>query len=77
MSYSQQSGISVPSTWLGLNTRATDLLLTISLVIVSLSFLAMATGEYRAVAFVATVGIAVVGLGITLIRLSEYLRQNR
>jgi hypothetical protein len=37
----------------------------------------MATGEYRAVAFVATVGIAVVGLGITLIRLSEYLRQNR
>ncbi len=77
MEYYQKSGFSLPSTWLGLNTRATELLFAMALLIGSISLLAMASGDPETMALVALTGVAVVVLGATLIRLSEHIRTNR
>ena len=77
MGYNQKSGFSLPSTWLGLNARATELLFTMTLLIGSISLVAMASGDPETMALVALTGVAVVVLGATFIRLSERLRTNR
>lgn len=77
MGYTQKSGFSFPSTWLGLNARATELVFAMVLVIGSISLLAMASGDPETMALVALTGVAVVALGATFIRLSEHLRTSR
>ncbi len=77
MRYNQQSGFGLPSTWVGLNARAIELLFTTTLLLGSVSLLAMASGEPETMAMVALTGVAIVVLGATLVRLSEHLRANR
>ncbi len=72
-----QSGFTLPSTWLAVNYRAIDLLFTMTLLIGTVSLLAMASGDPETMALVALTGVAVVVLGATLLRLSEHLRTNR
>ncbi|SDR20172.1 hypothetical protein [Natronobacterium texcoconense] len=77
MRYNQQSTFGLPSTWLELNVRAEALLFTVTLLIGSVSLLAVASGEPETMALVALTGLAVVVLGTTLVRLSERLRTSR
>lgn len=74
MSSNQQSEFSLPSTWLELNGRTVDLLLAVTILLGSVSLLAMAGGEPETMALVALTGIAVVFLGTVLVRVSEHLR---
>lgn len=76
MNYNQQSGFSLPSTWLELNVTALDFLLAVTLLLGSVSIFATATGEPETMALVALAGITVVLLGITFVRLSEHLRTD-
>lgn len=70
----EQNAFTVPSTWRELNTSAVALLFTVTLLIMSVSFVSMASGDPKTMALVALTGITVVLLGMCLVRLSEYLR---
>lgn len=74
MSYTVQSRIRVPSTWLELNGSAIALLLTATALLGTASLVAMAIGEPETMALVALAGMTVVLLGTAAVRLSESLR---
>lgn len=76
MSYNQQSGFSLPSTWLELNVIALDFLLAVTLFLGSVSIFTIASGEPETMALVALAGITVILLGMTFVRLSEHLRTD-
>lgn len=76
MNSTQKSEFSLPSTWLELNGRTVDLLFAVTVLLGSVSLLAMASGEPETMALVALTGIAVVLLGTALVRISEHLRTN-
>ncbi|MCU4799945.1 hypothetical protein OB920_06135 [Halobacteria archaeon HArc-gm2] len=75
MVYNRQSA-NVPSTWGQLNASAVELLFAVALLIGSASLVSMASGDPETMALVALTGITVVLLGLSLVRLSEYLRRT-
>jgi hypothetical protein len=74
--YSCQSGFSRSTTWLELNVTAVNALLTVTLLLGTASILATGAGKPETVALLVLAGIAVVLVGMALVRLSEHLRTD-
>lgn len=72
----QQSGSSLPTTWLELNVTTLDYLRAVTVFLGAVSLYSAVSGEPETMALVAVAGITVAVLGTTFVRLSEHLRTN-
>ena len=77
MTYSHRNEPLIPSSaWSKLNTTTVELVFAVTLLIATGSLVAFSTGDPELIALFAFAGLAVLFLGVAMVRLSGYLKIN-